>query len=254
MNLQDKNVVITGGSSGIGRKLVEALLEKGAFVLAVSRTVESSLDFKHKRLFLKNADMTREDELDAVFTYAIDMLGSIDGFIANAGFAYYERFDVADMKHIKAIIDTNVTSVMYTAAKMREIQSDKPFNFMVTLSAVSFVSMPGYALYSATKAALRAFVEALRFEVKSNQIIQAVYPVATETNFFKVADQSRKPWPVQSVDRVVKSMLKGLEKDKKDIYPSKLFKWSHRLTPWFYRFYLKREQKHFLNTMESNKP
>ena len=90
--------------------------------------------------------------------------------------------------------------------KMKTIHQDRPFQFVATLSAVSFVSMPGYALYSSTKAALKGFIDGYRYEMSKGQILQSVYPVATETNFFNRAKQTHKPWPVQSSMHVTKSI------------------------------------------------
>jgi len=52
---------------------------------------------------------------------------------------------------------------------------------------MSFYAMPGYALYSGTKFALRGFADALRYELEAGQHLQLVYPIATLTEFFSVA-------------------------------------------------------------------
>jgi short-subunit dehydrogenase len=252
MILTGKVIIVTGASSGIGYDLTKLLLAEGAHVMAVSRTIEDT-DLNHKYLIKRNADLSNEKNIDAVFDDAIKRYGRVDAFIANAGFAYYERFQDKDFKHIDALIKLDLYSVMISAQKMKQINDSHPFNFMATLSAVSYVAMPGYAVYSTAKSGLKGFMESYQLELDKDQILQAVYPVATETNFFNVADQEYKPWPVQSSKTVARAMVKGLKRNKKRIYPSKLFMIGIKLFPWFFSLYKKRQQKLFHKTMSNDK-
>ncbi len=252
MELNKKNIILTGASSGIGKGLMKALLEHGANVYAVSRTIEDE-PFHHEHLIKKNYDVSKLNVIDALFKDALNAMGKIDIFIANAGFAYYEKLEDIDADHLDKIYNLNTRSVIYSAVKFRKLNINRPFRFITTLSAVSYISMPGHALYSSTKAALRGFFDSFNLELDSNQMAQTIYPVATETEFFKVANQPRKPWPVQSVDKVVQSTIKGIKKDKLKIYPSTLFKLSYKLTPWFYHFYIKKETKAFHKIMHKQK-
>ncbi len=252
MDLKNSRIVLSGASSGIGKELLLRLLDEGAYVCAVSRHIETTIDFQHERLFLKNVDVSVYENIDHLFAWAQKTLGHIDVFIANAGFTYYEILDEANKDHIDAIMDTNTRSVIYSAVKMREHYPDAPYRFMVTLSAVSYLSMPGYALYSASKSALRGFFDAYELEfTRKDQRLQRVYPVATKTPFFKKADQPRAPWPVQSPQKVAAAMIKGLKKGTRHIYPFKLFKWTYRPFPILYRPYIAIERRIFLNTMQS---
>ena len=85
--------------------------------------------------------------------------------------------------------------------------------------------MPGYALYSATKFALHGFQQAIRLEKPNSMKLTCLYPVATDTNFFKVAApiEFRKPFPVQKPEVVARKMVAGLENEKKSVSPSPLF-------------------------------
>ncbi len=248
MDLTGKNVVLTGASKGIGREFLHLLLAEGAHVLGVSRSIEKDATLVHERLRVKNADLSRPEEIDAVFEYARGHFGRIDVFVANAGFTYYELLERADWEHIRSIMDVNVTSVIYSAVKMRELYPAEPFVFMATLSAVSFLSLPGYGVYSATKAALRGFFDAFEHELPADQKLLRVYPVATATDFFDRAAQDKPPPPVQSASHVAMKMLEGLKKEKRHIYPSRLFKWMYRLFPWAYGPYLKKRRQELFET------
>ncbi len=90
---------------------------------------------------------------------------------------------------------------------------------------MSYISIPGYALYSSTKAAIRGFADAYRFELSSGQHFQVAFPVATKTNFFQAAgEETPLPWPIQTAEAVAKAIFRGIESDRSEIYPSKLFR------------------------------
>lgn len=218
MNLNDKRVILTGASSGIGLALQPLLHQKGARVLAVGRQAFTP-DFS--TITYIQADISTPSGVDSVFAKAETTLGGIDVFIANAGFSYYESAEQADWDHIKAIFDTNVTSPIYAFQKLKKTKGDQPFQFAVTASAMSFLPLPGYALYSATKHSLQGFFEAARYELPSHQVISLIHPIATRTAFFK--NDNPELFPTQTPEAVAKQYISGLEKNKAHIYPSKTF-------------------------------
>jgi len=249
MAISGKRVVITGASSGIGLHILRNLLEEECKVVAASRRIEN-IPFSHEQLFLKRCDVSDPNQVDQLFSFACETLGNIDIFIANAGFAYYEQYQSGDWEHIKHIIDTNVSSICYSAGKMIELSGDVPFSFVCTASAMSYISLPGYALYCATKAAVNGFLESLRLELKEGQLIQAAYPVATETEFFSTAGSRHKPWPVQKADKVARSIIKGIDRGSVRIYTSKLFQVALKVFPFLLRGYIALERRKFTASMQ----
>ena len=224
MKLGGKKAILTGASSGIGFELLQQLLAAGVNVVAASRRMEKT-DLTHNLLFKKNCDVSVKESIDELFAFSLDKLGPPDLFIANAGYAYFEKLGEPDWNHIKSIYATNVFSLCYSAQKMKSLKGADPFNYICTASGMSYISMPGYALYSSTKAAIRGFADAYRFELGRNQHFQVAFPVATKTNFFQAAgEETPVPWPVQSAEEVARAIMKGIEKDRPEIYPSKLFR------------------------------
>ncbi len=248
MNLKGKVMIVTGASTGIGRDIVNRLLAEETQVLAVSRRAES-MALEHPLLTKKNFDLADQKAIDALFDYAMAKYERVDAFIANAGFTYYEFLEGSDYKHIESIFKLNTFSVIYSVTKMKECFAKEGFNFIVVASAVSFLSMPGYALYSATKASLRGFMDAIRLESPKQEVYQTVFPVATKTAFFDRANQETMPWPVQTSDHVAKSIINGIKRDQKRIYPSKLFKYGFKLAPWFFTLYVKIQTRKFYKIM-----
>ncbi len=246
MKIKNSKVIITGASSGIGQELLSLLLDAGARVVAASRTIEET-NLEHENLYKKNCDVSDKADLDQLFSFALDKLGDLDLFVANAGFAYYEKLGEPDWDHIRRIFETNTTGLFYAAQKMKAIKGARPYNFICTASAMSFLSIPGYALYSSTKAAIRGFADAYRFELEPGQYFQVAYPVATKTNFFKAAgDNLPVPWPTQSAGDVAKAMFKGIERNQLSIFPSGIFRATNtlnRFIPLTNYFYVRQENK-----------
>jgi short-subunit dehydrogenase len=242
MKIEGSRIVLTGTSSGIGMELAKLLLERGAKVLGASLPGEES-PLKHENFRELYIDLSSCEGVDKLFDEALKQFGEIDAFIANAGIPYYEKLQKADWEHLSAIVDINIKSVMYSAVKMKQLYPGKPFNFMATSSIMSYWPLPGYSLYSATKAAVHAFIEGLRLEWEKDQYLQIVFPVATQTRFFERAGQPHKSWMIQTPEHVARKMLCGLLKDSKRIYPSLLFEVCYRLAPWALSFYRSREKK-----------
>lgn len=247
MNWENKNVVVTGASSGIGLELVKGFLSKGCRVVAADRIInKNSLGLEG--LYQIQVDLSTHDGVENLFTYALQKLGSIDVFVANAGFAYYEKLGEADWEHISSIFNINYKSVVYCAQKMKQLKGSKPFNFVTMSSGMAILPLPGYALYSSTKAALKGFAEAYRWELDKGQYFQVTYPIATRTEFFKNAGDSPVPWPSQEAHVVAQSILKGIGKNRNSIHPSKLFyslTLLNRVFPLIFNLYACMEFKKF---------
>ncbi len=248
MRLKGKNVVITGASSGIGLEILKLLIQNGCRVVACARHIDG-IQIESPELFLTACDVSKQDDVDALFAFAAEKLGGIDLFIANAGFAYYEKIEEPDWQHIESIIQTNFVSSVYSAEKMKALHGKEPFNFAVTASAMGLLSLPGYALYSGSKAAVRGFADAYRYELEKGQHFQVIYPVATKTKFFKRAgEETPVPWPVQKPETVAERVIRGIEKDKKRIFPSVLFRLTDiaaRVFPFLFSIYVSINDKAF---------
>lgn len=248
MILKNKNVAITGASSGIGLAITKKLLENGCRVVACARHIEK-VDIKNDNLILFTCDVSNKEGVDSFFDFAIEKLGDIDLYISNAGFAYYEKLGTPNWEHAEKIINTNFISTVYAAEKMKELHGDKPYNFVVTASAMGLLSLPGYSLYSGTKAAVRGFADAYRFELSKKQYFQVIYPVATKTEFFnRAGNNTPVPWPTQKAETVANRVIKGIKKNKKRIFPSLAFRITDivsRVFPFVFGIYVKINDKAF---------
>ncbi len=218
MDLKGKKIILTGASSGIGQALLPLLHEKGSKILAVGR---KKFDSNLSSITYIQQDISTQEGVDYVFEQANEILGGVDIFIANAGFAYYEGAEKADWYKAQAIFNTNVNSPIYAFHKLAEIKGNEPFQYVVTASAISYVPLAGYALYSATKHAVQGFFEAARYELPKHQVVTLIHPVATKTAFF--SKDTPVPFPAQTSETVAKHYIKGIERNKPHIFPLKIF-------------------------------
>jgi NAD(P)-dependent dehydrogenase (short-subunit alcohol dehydrogenase family) len=165
-------------------------------------------------------DMATQRDVDALFAYAIETMGGIDIYLANAGIAYWERVSEPDWGRMEAIFQTNVFSPIYAAEKMRALSSGTGYRFVITSSILGRVGLHGYALYSSTKAALDRFAEVYRLESGQRGQLVLVYPLAVRSGFYQTAGRAPVPWLSQPAREVARAMLRGIEKDRETIYTS----------------------------------
>jgi len=224
--IQNKKIVITGASSGIGFEVMKRLTADGSnTVLAVARRVEKLEDLA-PNIIPFSADMSSQEGIDAVFAKAEELFGTIGIFYANAGTPYYEEYDYEDWDRLKMIFDLNTLSPIYSYVKYKHHLNGKPGHLVYTISAIGEMAMPGFALYSASKFGLNGFQQGIRLEMPENMKLTCIYPVSTKTAFAKVAGNGVEvdmPSPVQDVNEVADAVVDGIDKQKESVYPCKVY-------------------------------
>jgi NAD(P)-dependent dehydrogenase (short-subunit alcohol dehydrogenase family) len=225
MDLKGKRIVVTGASSGIGQAFARRLARAGARVVGVSRNpeeIKSSLGDLGVQAI--GCDVSDPAQVDVMLREAEELLGGIDVFVSNAGFAYYGTIGPPDWEKNEKIFKTNVFAPIYILQKLA-LRRTEPLTFMVTISALGKMVLPGFSLYNATKFAMDGFVRTYRMEKPKNIKIVPVYPVATlKTRFFKKAnDDTPIPLPPQPVSIVAYCMEQGLRLGFRSVYTSIVF-------------------------------
>lgn len=219
MDLNNKNIVITGAASGIGLALLEAISKIPKVTIVATDINPSAHSFPECVHFIQQ-DIANQQGVDTLFAQALERMGHIDLFIANAGFAYYEQTQQANWQHIENIYQCNTFSPIYSAHKMAGVNQGREYGVLVTASFMGLYSLPGYSLYSSTKAALLSWADAYRREKDDQGHIMMLCPVATKTHFFDT--KAPVPWPSQSAEDVALAAIKGVQDNRHRIYPSKL--------------------------------
>ena len=225
--ITNQRIVITGASSGIGKSILEMLAapENNNQIVAASRSIGKLPGFV-ENVTLFPCDLSEQAGVDALFAKATELFEKIDILICNAGAPYYERYDYEDWDRIRYLFDLNTVSHIYTYSKYLNHLHGRQGRLVYTISAMGEMALPGYALYAATKFAMKGFQQAVRDEAPENLQISCIYPVSTRTNFFNVGTGGRKltpPFPVQAPEKVGKAVVKGVNKLKEHIYPCPVY-------------------------------
>jgi Short-chain dehydrogenases of various substrate specificities len=253
MMISCRNIVLTGANSGIGLETLKILSENGNTIIAADLRDDRISSFDSEKVIPYACDVSKKENIDALFEFALQRFEKIDIFIANAGYNHFEKMDGADWEKIEKIFSTNTISPIYSYQKYSEHLNGRDGIFAITISAMGKMAMPGFTLYSSTKFALNGFQESVRFEKDDNIQLTCVYPVSTDTAFFDSPAEIEKPWPVQTPEHVAAKMIRGIEKGKKKVFPSRMFRFSlvlFTIFPFTKSIYIKKEKKKFLRHEE----
>ncbi len=189
----DRVLLITGASSGIGAATARAAAPSHRLVLA-ARRLEPMQELARElggeeRALAVRCDVTEWDQVEALAGAAIERFGGIDVVFANAGFGATRGFLEESVEHWRSMVLTNVYGVALTIrATLPHLLERGEGHFLLTSSVAGRRVLPG-SLYSATKWATGAIGEALRAELRQmrgNDAIRVtvIEPGMTDTPFF----------------------------------------------------------------------
>jgi dehydrogenase/reductase SDR family protein 7B len=190
--MKDKVVIITGGSSGIGKALAEVFGQRGSRILITGRNSEelnkavSELSQKGIVIHGYQADVSIEADNKGMAEEALRVFGQIDILINNAGISMRALFDEVDLTVVKKVMDINFYGVLYaTKYCLPEIEKNK--GSVIGISSIAgFRGLPGRTGYSASKFALNGFLEVLRTEhLKTGVHVLTACPGFTASNIRK---------------------------------------------------------------------
>ncbi len=262
-SLNNKVVVITGGSSGIGKALVERALGAGAKVAVCARNLDKlqSLFPQSERLFCCKADVSIEADCKAFIAKTTERWGGIDVLINNAGISMRALFEDVDLSVLKELMDINFWGSVYcTKYALPSIIKQKGIVAGVS-SIAGYRGLPGRTGYSASKFALQGFLEALRTELLyTGAHVMWVSPGFTASNIRNVARssdgsaQAETPLDeskLMTAEECARLIIAGMEARKRTIVMTgqgKLAVWLNKLLPALAD---KMVYKHFLSEPDS---
>ena len=214
-----KKALITGASSGIGSVFAKKLARQGYDVTCVARNEEKLLaltkELGDSHRYIR-ADLTDTDDLTAICQEISDSKYTL--LVNNAGYGIYDHFENIPLEKVHHLIRLNVSTLVDLSHVFLKSASsgDALINVSSTLSLLPY---PGGAVYSATKAFVTNFTEALWYEYKDQGIyVMALLPGVTDTNFHNVAigqrDYQAPSGPSYPPEVVVNEALAALRKRK----------------------------------------
>lgn len=182
-------LVITGGSSGIGKATAQLFSEKGWQVFELSRSGQSTDSIRHI-----TCDVTRPEETRAAVREIIDRGGHIDVFISNAGYGISGAIEFTTSEDAHRQFEVNffgaLNSVQAVLPYMRERKAGR---IIFTSSVAAVLSIPYQSFYSASKAAINALALALQNEVREFGIhVSVLMPGDVSTGFTAARHKSEE--------------------------------------------------------------
>ncbi|MBU8691195.1 SDR family oxidoreductase [Priestia megaterium] len=176
-NIQDKVVIITGASSGIGEATAKELASKGAkLVLAARREdrlkkLQEEIQKNGGQAIYKVTDVASHEQMEELAEYALTEFGKIDVMVNNAGVMPLSPVYQKKINEWDSMIDINIKGVLYGIAAVLPSMRERKEGHIINVSSIAgHLVFHASAVYSGTKFAVRAITEGLRKEEAPNNI------------------------------------------------------------------------------------
>jgi 3-oxoacyl-[acyl-carrier protein] reductase len=196
-NLENKNIIVTGASGGIGNAIIEKLNETGANILASGTRIEKleELKKKYEKIKILKFDISQSEKIEEFIESATNELGgSLGGMINNAGITQDNLAIRMSLEEWQKVININLTSTFllskFAIKKMLKNKSGKIVNIT---SVVGHTGNLGQANYTASKAGIVAMSKSLAIEyAKKNININCISPGFIKTAMTDKIDEKFK--------------------------------------------------------------
>ncbi|MDP2965751.1 MAG: SDR family oxidoreductase [Pelolinea sp.] len=254
MDFINKNIMISGGSSGIGLALAKELAALGANITILARRkelLESALsEIRESALSTDqqfkwfSADVSNFNSLKRVLSAdntAYDIL------INSAGIAYPGKFVDMDPTIFKNVIDINYLGTVYLTKLILPKMIEKNSGYIVNISSLAaLIGIYGYTAYAPSKYAVRGFSRCLRSEVKPHGIdVSVVLPPDTDTPQLafehsiipEITKKINQSGSVMSAEKVAHVIIEGIKKKRFTIVPGFEGNLLYALAPIFGRYF-----------------
>jgi len=226
--MKGKVALVTGGSSGIGYGIAEALLQKGVNVGITGRNKERIEEAAKKlqgagegEVLAIQADVSDYKAQQDAVKQVTDKWGSLDYFIANAGVGHFASIEELTVEQWQETIDTNLTGVFYSIkASVEELKKTK--GYFITISSLAGTNFfAGGSAYNASKFGLTGFTQAIMLDLRQAGIrVSTIMPGSVATHFNDHQPSDKDAWKIQIED--IGEMVVGLFELNSRTLPSKI--------------------------------
>lgn len=234
--LKGSTVLITGASAGIGREFARQLAPYAASLILVARRedrlrqLEGDLraTYPHLQVYWKVVDLAEETQVKGLVAWLREGDFPVSILVNNAGFGDYGAFADAPWEKLDAMIKLNIGSLTALTHALLPTLRRQAFAHVMNVSSVaSFIPLPNFAVYAATKAYVTSFSEALRHELRHTTVgVTSLCPGPVATEFGEVAYRSGDPNERASpgslyvpVEQVVHDALVGMVRNRARVVP-----------------------------------
>jgi NAD(P)-dependent dehydrogenase (short-subunit alcohol dehydrogenase family) len=246
--LAEQVVLVTGASSGLGRAVARAAGQRGAKLVVTARTGEAldacvrEIEAAGSEAFAVPADCTVQDEVAQVVEQAVDRFGRIDTYVANAIVTVYAETYRYEPDELRRIMDVNFFGQVYGYWAVLPHLRESKGTFLSVQSALAYRGIPLQGGYCASKAALRAFFESARVELRKANTgvdISVVHPAAINTPQFdrdrqKIGKQPQPVPPIYQPEPFAEAVLHCCEHPVRELpigWGAQKLMWGQKLSP-----------------------
>ena len=226
-DLSGKHVLVTGGSAGIGAALAEGFAKRGATVGICGRRqdrLDAVLARCREHAPASRAwkiDLSHLDELEGFAKLASDELGGVDVLVNNAGIPKRRPVQALSTETVDELMRINYLSPVHlTLALLPEI-IERAGRIVYVSSVAARLSPPAEAAYAATKAAISAWAECMKVDLRDTDVgVHVVYPGVIDTELFRLPDNDPLPQTgveMLPVDAIVEPVLGAIESGRFEV-------------------------------------
>lgn len=228
---KDKVVVVTGGTDGIGRALVDSLLTSGAKVATCGRNHDKlyqlQSEFPSAALHTMVADVSNENDCRRFIETTIKFFGGVDILINNAGISMRALLKDTNTETIRKVMEINFFGAVYCTRYALASIIERKGTIVGVSSIAGYRGLPGRSGYSASKWALQGFLESIRTELMNDGVhVMWVCPGFTASNIRNAAldknAESHGETPMDeskmmSAEECAEHILKSIRKKKRTL-------------------------------------
>lgn len=224
-------MIITGASSGIGRALAVEYAAKGASLSLGARRTELldqlKCELSEAEILITKTDVANEEDCKQLIDATVKRFGRIDVLINNAGISMRTLFEEVEIKVIKQLMDVNFYGTVYCSKYALPYLLQSKGSLVGVISIAGYVGLPGRTGYSASKFAIRGFLDTVRIEnMKKGLHVLVAAPGFTASEVRKVAltgdgsqqgETPRDENKMMSAEECAHYILKAIEKRKREL-------------------------------------
>jgi len=229
--VKNKVVVITGASSGIGKALAKEFASMGSKLsLGARRTElleELRIEFPDTEILIQKTDVSNENDCRILIEETIKRFGQIDVLINNAGISMRALFEEVDLKVIRQLMDVNFYGTVYCTKFALPYLLKTKGSLVGVISIAGYVGLPGRSGYSASKFAIRGFLDTIRIEnLKKGLHVLVAAPGFTASEVRQVAltndgsqqgETPRDESKMMSADECAHYIIRAIQKRKRTL-------------------------------------